>query len=79
MFNKIDTVATERPLFLNVVFRDGKSCRYDMAPLVEKYDYFRDLKNPVLFSQATVAKGGYGVVWNADIDICAEDLYEQAH
>lgn len=78
MFNKIDTVSTEMPLFLNVVFRDGKKCRYDMAPLVSRYAYFKDLRNPILFSQATVAKGGYGVVWNSEIDLCADDIYEQA-
>ncbi len=76
MFHRIDKLTVEKPTFLNVTFKDGKSCRYDVAPLIAKYELFNDLRNPILFSQAKVAVGGYGVVWSADIDLCAEDIYD---
>ena len=79
MFHRIDKMTVERPTFLNVTFKDGTFCRYDVAPLMEKYnDIFGLLKDAVLFSQARVAAGGYGVVWNADIDLCADDIYDSA-
>lgn len=77
MFHKIDSLEVESPTFLNVKFKDGVCRRYDMAPLIERYEVFRALTNPVLFSQAQVAAGGYGVIWNSEIDLCAEDIYEQ--
>ena len=79
MFHRIDRMTIEEPTFLNVTFKAGTFCRYDVAPLMERYsDIFGPLKNAVLFSQAKVAAGGYGVVWNADIDLCAEDIYDSA-
>ena len=79
MFHRIDKMTVEGPTFLNVTFKDGVFCRYDIAPLMERYGgIFSPLKNAILFSQAKVAAGGYGVVWNADIDLCAEDIYDFA-
>ena len=76
MFHRIDRMTVEGPTFLNVTFMDGVFCRYDVATLIKRYsDIFGPLKNGVLFSQAKVAAGGYGVVWNADIDLCADDIY----
>ena len=72
-------MTVEGPTFLNVTFKDGTFCRYDVAPLMAKRsDIFGALSNAILFSQARVAAGGYGVVWNADIDLCAEDIYLSA-
>ena len=76
MFHRIDKMTVESPTFLNVTFKDGAFCRYDVSPLMERHaDVFGSLRNPILFSQAKVAAGGYGVVWNADIDLCADDIY----
>ena len=76
MFHRIDRMTVEGPTFLNVTFRGGAFRRYDVEPLMIQHSgIFGALRNPILFSQAKVAAGGYGVVWNADIDLCAEDIY----
>ena len=79
MFHRIDRMTVESPTFLNVTFRDGVFRRYDVEPLmIQHSEIFGALRNPILFSQAKIAAGGYGVVWNADIDLCAEDIYNAA-
>lgn len=79
MFHRIDNLTVEKPTYLNVTFKDGSFRRYDVAPLMVQHSrIFGALRNPILFSQARVAAGGYGVVWNADIDLCAEDIYDSA-
>lgn len=77
MFHRIDRMTVEEPTFLNVTFKDGSFRRYNVVPLMVQHSrIFGALKNPILFSQARVAAGGYGVVWNADVDLCAEDIYD---
>lgn len=38
-------------------------------------DFYSDLKNKMLFEQAQVDNGGYGVSWNEDIDISEYELW----
>ena len=41
------------------------------------YSLFLPLEdNPILFSSVLVDQGGYGVVWNDDIDISCDELWE---
>ena len=48
-----------------------------MASLFEKYRFFLPLKeSPELFSSVIVDQGGYGIVWNDDIDISCDELWE---
>ena len=39
-------------------------------------DFYSDLKNKMLFEQAQVDNGGYGVSWNEDIDISEYELWD---
>ena len=47
-----------------------------MKQLIDKYDFFKDLKNNNLFKMAYVDQGGHGIVWNEDIDLSSEDIWE---
>lgn len=38
-------------------------------------DFYADLRNRLLFEQAKVDAGGYGVSWNDDIDISEYELW----
>lgn len=38
-------------------------------------DFYADLRNRLLFEQAKVDSGGYGVSWNDDIDISEYELW----
>ncbi|HBJ1652036.1 DUF2442 domain-containing protein [Clostridium botulinum] len=40
-----------------------------------KDDFYADLRNRLLFEQAKVDAGGYGVSWNDDIDISEYELW----
>ncbi len=76
MFHKIKCI-TPLPIFiLNVQFSEGVTKHYDMKPLFDKYPMFTPLRaHPELYFSASVDTGGYGVVWNDDIDIACDELF----
>ena len=77
MFHKIKNVSALPDYKLSVQFAEGVTKIYDVSPLFEKYSLFLPLKdNPILFSSVLVDQGGYGVVWNDDIDISCDELWE---
>lgn len=62
---------------LLVGFSTGECKQFDIKPLTEKYEPFKTLiQVNGLFEQAKIDIGGYGVVWNDDLDISADALYE---
>lgn len=60
---------------LEMTFQDGKVRRYDMSALYEKYPQLRALDNRSLFTSGKLM-GMYGIIWNDDLDIEAETIYE---
>lgn len=60
---------------LEVVFQDGKVKRYDMAALFDKYPQLRALEDRSLFMSGRLM-GAYGIIWNDDLDIEVETIYE---
>ena len=77
MFHRIKSVATHPDFSMDVVFADGAAKRYDMTPLLESHKDFCVLRDdPALFAEAAVDVGGYGVVWNDDLDISCDELFE---
>jgi len=77
MFHKAKTVTPLTDYRLLVHFANGKDKEYDMKPLFEEYPVFLQLKEiPGLFEQAKADVGGYGIVWNEDIDIDTEEIYQ---
>ena len=44
--------------------------------VLEKLPVFNDLKDPTLFTSARLDKGGHGIIWNDDIDLSCDELYE---
>ena len=58
-----------------MTFQDGKVKRYDMSVLFSKYSQLETLKNRTMSTSAEML-GPYGVVWNDDLDIEAETIYE---
>lgn len=59
---------------LIVLFANGITKVVDFKEKL-KDDMYSDLKNKVLFAQAKVDVGGYGVSWNDDIDISEYELW----
>ena len=77
MFHKVKSVRALPDFKLSVQFAEGITKIYDVTPLFDKWEAFRLLKkNPELFSDVEVDTGGYGIVWNDDIDLSCDELFE---
>lgn len=77
MFHRVKNVNALPDYKLSVQFAEGVTKIYDVASLFEKYRFFLPLKeSPELFSSVIVDQGGYGIVWNDDIDISCDELWE---
>ena len=76
MFHKIKSITPLPNFILSVQFAEGVTKHYDMKPLFDKYPMFSPLKtHPELYYSASVDTGGYGIVWNDDIDIACDELF----
>ena len=61
---------------LNVQFSEGVTKQYDVSTLFDRYPMFLPLRDhPDLFASVEVDVGGYGIIWNDDIDISCDELY----
>ena len=62
---------------LSIQFAEGVTKIYDLKPLFEKWPIFRNLKNDdTLLYSVEVDAGGYGIIWNDDIDLSCDELFE---
>lgn len=78
MFVKITSLATLPDYILLIGFSTGEYKKFDVKPLIEKYTPFRAFtETNGLFNQAKIDVGGYGIVWNDDLDLSADGVYEQ--
>ena len=78
MFVKITSLATLPNYVLLAGFSAGEYKLFDLKPYIEKYKPFEALKTVNgLYEQAKIDIGGYGVVWNDDLDVSAEGIYEK--
>ena len=76
IFHKIKDISILSEYRLKVYFSEGIIKIYDIKPLFDKYPAFQALKNPKLFSEVFVDIGGNGVVWNDDLDLSCDELWE---
>ncbi len=77
MFHKIISVYPSEDFCLLAHFTDGSARLYDVKPLLTQNKYFADLAVvPTLFSAVQVDVGGYGVSWNDDIDLDANEIWQ---
>ena len=77
MFHKVKNVTALPDFKLSVQFCEGVTKIYELEPLFEKYKFFLPIKDsPELFNSVVVGQGGYGIVWNDDIDISCDELWE---
>ena len=77
MFHKVKSVNAIPNHKLRVQFAEGITKIYDVSPLFEKHKLFLPLKdNPELFYSVETDQGGYGIIWNDDIDISCDELWE---
>ena len=76
MFHKAIDLKFNKGTTLEVTFQDGKVKSYDMSKLFDKYPQLEALNNRKLFLSGKLM-GAYGIVWNDDLDIEVESIYEE--
>ena len=61
-------------------FQDGTVRHYDTKPLKAKLPVFEMLDYVHgLFEQVRVDAGGYGIVWNDELDLSCDELYDNGY
>jgi len=75
MFHKIKNVVPIKDYILSVSFVEGITKKYDVKPLFSKIPIFNKLKEDKVFKKVTVGPGGYAVIWNDEIDIACDELF----
>lgn len=76
MFHKVKEVYPLPDMRLSVIFANGATKVYDVAPLLSRFDAFKMLQDSHVFGSVEVDVGGYGIVWNDDIDLSCDELWE---
>lgn len=78
-FHTIKSVTPLKNMILDVIFNDGTNKKYDVKRLIEKHNVFKHLKDEKLFNSVKVDVGGYGIVWNEDIDLSSEEIWDNGY
>lgn len=62
---------------LELTYQDGKIIRYDMSTMFSAFPQLEELRNNrELFTHGHLDPGGYGIIWNDDLDYDATSIYE---
>ena len=76
MFHKIKEVKPKEDLIIEVQFENNEMKQYDIKKIINKWNVFEKLKDKKLFENVKVDVGGYGIIWNEDIDLSCEEIWE---
>ena len=77
MFHKIRSAAALPGYQLSIQFAEGQTKTYNLNRAFEKWPAFNILKtDPDLYYSLYVDVGGYGIVWNDDLDLACDELWE---
>lgn len=77
MVNKVKTVKPLNDLILLIVFQNREEKLYDVKQLFSVFPQFEVfMTNKALFDNVQVDTGGYGISWNDELDLDAEELWE---
>ena len=75
--HRIKSVIPKDNHILYVVFQNGVEKEYDMHQLYQVFPQFSVFENiEGLFDQVRVDVGGYGISWNDELDLDAEEIWE---
>ena len=76
MFHKVKAISALPDFRLSVQFAEGVTKLYDVKPLFDKWPAFCVLQDhPELFESVEVDVGGYGIIWNDDLDLSCDELF----
>ena len=73
-FHKVKEVSALTDLKLSVQFTNGTTKIYDVAPPMHRFSAFKLLKDESVFRNVAVDQGGYGIIWNDDVDLSCDEV-----
>ena len=76
MFHKITEIDIKDNFIIIAKFDNGIKKQYNMKKMIEKFEVFREIENIAVFKMVKVDQGGYGIVWNDDIDLSSEEIWK---
>ena len=76
LFHKVKEVTALPDMRLSVRFANGVTKLYDVRPLTARLPVFMQLEDAPLFESVEVDQGGYGVIWNDELDLSCDELWE---
>lgn len=74
-FHKVKDVSALPDMKLSVQFANGTTKICDVRPLEQRFAAFKTLEDEALFGSVAVDQGGYGVIWNDDLDLSCDELW----
>ena len=76
MFHKVKAVHALPDCRLSVQFAEGITKLYDVTQTFGRWEQFQELESdPSLFYEVKVDTGGYGIVWNDELDLSCNELF----
>jgi hypothetical protein len=75
VFHRIHTVSVIEPFRLRAVFVDGTEKEYDLQRWKHCPEFSLLFRHPALQTAVRVEPGGYGISWNDNIDLSAEEIF----
>ncbi len=76
MFHKVKAVNPLPGMQLSVQFAEGVTKLYNLQQIIEKYEQFKALEEDLnLFHNVKVDTGGYGIIWNDELDLSCDELF----
>ena len=77
MFHRIEKIEVLEGFDLKVTFVEGITKDYDISQLFERIPAFRRFeKYPYEIKNVKVDVGGYGIIWNDELDLSADEIWE---
>ena len=76
MFYKVKSVIPLDNMLLQVEFENGIIKNYDVKKLKARFKIFKDFESKALFELAKVDAGGYGIMWNENIDLSCNEIWK---
>lgn len=78
MIHRIQEVTAKDNFVLEALFFSGELVRYDVKRLFNFFPQFQRLiDETMLFNKVSVEMGGYGIVWDDELDLDAETIWEE--
>ena len=75
VFHRIRSVSVIEPFRLHAIFVDGTEKEYDLRRWEHRPEFSILFRHPALQKAVQVEPGGYGISWNDNIDLSAEEIF----